>query len=79
MIESNIRQRDWWVPQVEITADNNTIEISDVSTEVITIPVGDYWMHASTNVDYPGLYRAIETALNASGLSGVNTKPVSPN
>lgn len=60
------------IPMIVLTSSNNELVVDEGSGPVtVTVPAGNYWGHndSSLNATYPGLYKAIVDAMNASALT----------
>lgn len=62
--------QDMWVTPIVITSANNSFrlyEITSTAERIVTIAAGTYWLHADSayTSEFPSLYLALETALNA--------------
>lgn len=68
--------RDRFYAPIEIGSGQETVVFSDSGgQQLVSIGVGTYWGHNddTLNATYPGLFKALEDALNASSLAGTYT------
>jgi len=78
----SIYSRDYFFRPIVIDATNNKFRVlvdpAGAATEdIVTIPAGTYYLHASSVTSHPGLYSEIATRLTGTWLIGAATPSVS--
>lgn len=70
-------KRDWWLWPITVPTSARTIVLEEAggAATSVSIAAGVYYTHrdSSIDADYPSLFLALETALNAAGLTNTYT------
>ena len=71
-------ERERFLFPVELTSSKTLRFVEGASNKTATVAAGKYWLHRSTSSDYPGLYKALEDAMNAASTEDYTVRSTTP-